>query len=182
MCAVLKLSTRGRWFSSTQRSTARSLAGRWPSCARSATSRLLASSVASSGTATLRCMGKARGPSTRQPVTRATAGTTCNPVVLLRLNQTRQIRAANERARFGNERARLLRFVRRLISQGLYQAQAPAPHRTGLYHMLSDEKPDPRELGKFQEDMCRWVHGIRSGRFSSLGGIACKMCDYTGLC
>ncbi len=24
---------------------------------------------------------------------------------------------------------------------------------------------DPRELGAFEEDMCRWVHGIRTARF-----------------
>ncbi|MEW6228694.1 MAG: PD-(D/E)XK nuclease family protein [Bacillota bacterium] len=41
---------------------------------------------------------------------------------------------------------------------------------------------DPRELGAFEEDMCRWVHGIRRGRFSSLSGTGCRTCDYTGLC
>ena len=41
---------------------------------------------------------------------------------------------------------------------------------------------NPRELVRFQDDMCRWVHGIRSGRFSSLGGTACRTCDYAGLC
>jgi len=41
---------------------------------------------------------------------------------------------------------------------------------------------NPAELARFQEDMCRWVHGIRRGRFSPLGATACRTCDYAGLC
>jgi len=41
---------------------------------------------------------------------------------------------------------------------------------------------NPSELARFQEDMCRWVHGIRSGGFSPLGGTSCRTCDYRGLC
>ncbi|MEW6105770.1 MAG: hypothetical protein AB1563_05340 [Bacillota bacterium] len=39
-----------------------------------------------------------------------------------------------------------------------------------------------QELGKFQEDMCRWVHGIQSGRFLPLGATSCGTCDYRDLC
>ena len=38
------------------------------------------------------------------------------------------------------------------------------------------------ELAQFQEDMCRWVHGIRSGHFSPLGATGCGTCDYAALC
>jgi len=41
---------------------------------------------------------------------------------------------------------------------------------------------NPSELARFHEDMCRWVHGIRSGHFSPAGSMACGTCDYAGLC
>ncbi len=41
---------------------------------------------------------------------------------------------------------------------------------------------NPRELARFQEDMCRWVDGIRTASFTSRRGPACGGCDYTRLC
>ncbi len=41
---------------------------------------------------------------------------------------------------------------------------------------------DPRELGRFEDDLRCWIHGIRSASFSPRAGAGCRGCDFTRLC
>ncbi|MCR4403018.1 MAG: PD-(D/E)XK nuclease family protein [Firmicutes bacterium] len=62
------------------------------------------------------------------------------------------------------------------------------PVRLAIHDLDSEDgaaipvEDDRRELARFQEDMRRWIHGIRSASFVARSGQACGGCDYVRVC